>query len=273
MALSILSNIPALAAQNDLQSTQSNLQTTLLRLASGQRINSGADDAAGLAIANGLQANVTALTQSSQNANDGIGALQVADGALGQVTNLLNRAVTIATESATGTVSNSQRTALNTEYTSIKNEIDQMGTNTTFNGTSVFTSSTTSIFMSDAVANSVIAVTVGTLSTGASGLNLSGTDLTTATNAQTALASIDSAISTVADTRGTIGASINRLQAASNVINVQVQNLTAAQDAIQGANIATEVSNLSKFSILNQTGIAALAQANSQQQNILQLLH
>ena len=271
MSLSILNNIPALAAQNDLQSTQSSLQTTLLRLASGQRINSGADDAAGLAIANGLQANVTALTQSSQNANDGVGSLQVADGALGQVTNLLNRAVTIATESATGTVSSSQRTALDTEYTAIKSEIDQMGQNTTFNGTSVFTSSTTSIFMSDAVANSVIGVSVGTLSS--SGLSLSTTDLTSAANAQTALTNIDAAISTVAQTRGKIGASINRLQAASNVISVQVQNLTAAQDAIQGANIATEVSNLSKFSILNQTGIAALAQANSQQQNILQLLH
>ncbi len=271
MSLSILNNIPALSAQNDLQSTQASLQNTLLQLASGQRINSGADDAAGLAIANGLQANITALNQSAMNANDGIGALQVADGALGQVTNLLNRAVTIATESATGTVSNSQRTALNTEYTSIQNEINQIGTNTTFNGTSVFTSSTTSIFMSDAVANSVIGVSVGTLST--SGLGISSTDLSTATDAQTALTAIDSAISTVAQTRGTIGASVNRLQAASNVISVQVQNLTSAQDAIQGANVATEVTNLSKYSILSQTGIAALAQANSQQQNILQLLH
>jgi len=270
MSLSILNNIPALAAQNDLQATQSSLQTTLLRLASGQRINSGADDAAGLAIANGLAANISALNQSAMNANDGVGALQVADGALGQVTNLLNRAVTLATESATGTVSDSQRTALDTEYTAIKNEIDQIGQNTTFNGTSVFTASTTSIFMSDAVANSVIGVTVGTLSS--SGLGLSGTDLTTASDAQAALAAINSAISTIADNRGTIGASINRLQAAANVINVQVQNLTAAQDAIQGANIATEVSNLSKFSILNQTGMAALAQANSQQQYILQLL-
>jgi flagellin len=270
MSLSILNNIPALSAQNDLQATQGSLQNTLLQLASGQRINSGADDAAGLAIANGLGANITALNQSAMNANDGIGALQVADGALGQVTNLLNRAVTIATESATGTVSNSQRTALNTEYTSIQAEIDQIGSNTTFNGTSVFTASTTSVFMSDAVANSVIAVSVGTLSS--SGLALSGTDLTSASNAQTALSAIDTAISTVADTRGTIGASINRLQAASNVISVQVQNLTSAQDAIQGANIATEVSSLSKYSILEQTGIAALAQANSQQQNILQLL-
>src|SRR5437667_2450484 len=105
MALSILNNIPSLAAQNNLTITQGGLQKTLFRLSSGSRINTGADDAAGLAIADGLRANITALTQSSRNANDGVGKLQVADGALAHVTTLLNRAVTIATESATGTLS------------------------------------------------------------------------------------------------------------------------------------------------------------------------
>src|SRR6185312_17531691 len=114
--LSILNNIPALAAQNALSVTQGQLQTTLFRLSSGQRINSGADDAAGLAIANGLQANVTALNQSSQNVNDGVGQLQVVDGALSQVTNLLNRAITLATEASNGTVTTTQRTALDNEF-------------------------------------------------------------------------------------------------------------------------------------------------------------
>ena len=109
MALSILNNIPSLVAENQLNTTQANLQKTLYQLASGSRINSGADDAAGLAIANSLQANVTALTQSQQNANDGVGQLQVADGALSQVTTLLNRAVTLATEAASGTVNGAQR--------------------------------------------------------------------------------------------------------------------------------------------------------------------
>ena len=120
MSLSILNNIPSLAAQNQLAITGSALQKTLFRLSSGSRINSGADDAAGLAIADGLHANVTALTQSTRNANDGVGKLQVADGALAQVTSLLNRAVTLATEAATGTVSVSQRDALNAEFTAIK---------------------------------------------------------------------------------------------------------------------------------------------------------
>src|SRR5207302_8497507 len=156
MALSILNNIPSLAAQNQLAITGSNLQRTLFRLSSGSRINSGADDAAGLAIADGLRANITALTQSARNANDGVGALQVADGALAQVTTLLNRAVTLATESATGTVGNSQRVALNAEYTAIQNEIDRIGGTTTYNGTAVFNGSSQSIFLSDSYLSSQI---------------------------------------------------------------------------------------------------------------------
>jgi flagellin len=127
MTLSILNNIASLAAENQLNITNSSLQSTLFQLSSGSRINSGADDAAGLAIADGLQANITALTQSARNANDGVGKLQVADGALAQVTTLLNRAVTLATESATGTVSDTQRTALDAEFTAIKAEIDRIG--------------------------------------------------------------------------------------------------------------------------------------------------
>src|SRR5579863_7853942 len=127
MSLQILANIPGLVAQNQLTITQNALQNTLFQLSSGSRINSGADDAAGLAIANGLEANITALTQSVSNANDGVGNLQVADGALGQVTTLLNRAVTLGTESATGTVSNTQRTAIDAEYQSILAEINSIG--------------------------------------------------------------------------------------------------------------------------------------------------
>src|ERR1051325_6649493 len=133
MALSILNNIPSLAAQNNLTITGTGLQKTLFRLSSGSRINTGADDAAGLAIADGLHANITALTQSSRNASDGMGSLQVADGALSQVTALLNRAVTLATEAANGTVSTSQQATIDAEFTQIKAEIDRIGSNTTYN--------------------------------------------------------------------------------------------------------------------------------------------
>ena len=138
MPIGILNNIPSLSAENELTLTASALNSTLEQLSSGSRINSGADDPAGLSIANGLQANISALTQSVSNANDGVGELQLADGALAQVTNLLNTAVTLATESATGTVSNSQRTAIQAQYASILAEINQIGTATTYNGQSVF---------------------------------------------------------------------------------------------------------------------------------------
>jgi flagellin len=142
MPLGILNNIPSLQAENELTLTSTALNNTLEQLASGSRINSGADDPAGLAIANGLQANISALTQSVSNANDGVGELQLADGALAQVTNLLNTAITLATESATGTVSNEQRTAIQAQYSSILAEINQIGTATTYNGQSVFQSGT-----------------------------------------------------------------------------------------------------------------------------------
>jgi flagellin len=407
MALSILNNIPSLAAQNQLAITGSNLQRTLFRMSSGSRINSGADDAAGLAIADGLRANITALTQSARNANDGVGSLQVADGSLAQVTTLLNRAITLATESATGTVSNTQRTALDAEFTAIKAEIDRIGSNTTFNGTGVFTNTATSIFLSDSTsagagtistttgllssaalglvagtintnvpavaatatvsasglpsagetiniggqtytfvssltganqvliggtmmatisnlaaaingtagagttygtgttananasavaAGTVLNLTAKTAGTGGNSLALSSTssvlsltawaggaaattttttmnnNLLTEADAQAALTAINQAIQNVASTRGNLGAAINRLQSAVNVIQNQSQNLSGAEDGIRAADIAQEVANMTKFSILNQTGISSLAQANQMQQSVLSLL-
>lgn len=267
--ISILSNIPSLIAENDLNSTNDNMQTTLEQLASGQRINSGAEDPAGLAIANGLEANISALNQSVQNASDGVGALQVADGALSQVTNLLNTAVTLATEASTGTVSSSQQSSLNAEYQQILQEITRIGNTTTFNGTSVFTNTITSVFLSDGVTNSEIGAFAGTLSP--SGLGLTG-DLTSTADAQSSLSAIDSAINTVASSRGSIGAGVNRLQDATNVMNSQVQNLTSAENQIMAADIPQTVSNMSEYSVLEQTGMAALAQANNLQQNVLTLL-
>jgi flagellin len=174
MALSVLNNIASLAAQNQLTITNGNLQKALFQLSSGSRINTGADDAAGLAIADGLHANITALTQSARNANDGVGELQVADGSLAAVTTLLNRSITIATEAATGTVSDAQRIALNDEFTAIKSEIDRVGSKTNYNGGQVFTANTLNVFLSDsgATSNSTIGVTTGLLSS--TGLSLGG---------------------------------------------------------------------------------------------------
>jgi len=273
--LSLLNNIPSLLAENNLDLTQANLNNTLEELSSGSRINSGADDPAGLAIANGLSANIAALQQSAANANDGVGALQVADGALSQVTTMLNRAVTLATEAANGTVSSSQQAAIDTEYQQILQEINSIGTSTTFNGTTVFSTNATSIFLSDGVTNSSIGVTIGDLSTseiGTTTVGLAGTTLTSVTNATTALSAIDSAIATVAAARGNLGATMNRLTDAVNVMQNEVTNYTSAESAITSADVGTVVSNLSQYQILQQTGMAALAQANSSQQAVLKLL-
>jgi len=281
-ALSILNNIPALEAQDQLGVTQSNLNKTLTALSSGMRINTGADDPAGLAIANGLEANVTALTQSVQNATDGVGELQVADGALSQITSLLNSAVSLATESANGTVSNQQRSALQAEFASIQQEINSIGGSTTYNGQAIFSNATTVIYMSDSSGAGVNTVTIsfGTVNssnlgtvTGVTGnISIASDNLSTATGAQAALTDLNNAIQGIAGLRGNLGAESNQLSSAVNVMNVQITNLTSAENDIMGANMGVETSNLSQYSILQQTGIAALQQANALQQSVLKLL-
>ena len=272
MAISLLNNITALEAENQVNQTDSSLQNVLVQLSSGSRLNSGADDPAGLSIADSLQANITELNQAANNANTGIGLLQTADGSLSQVTNLLDRAITIATEAANGGPTSSQMEALNNEYTSIKAEIDRIGSQTTFNSTSVFTGSTTSIFLGSA-ANS-IGVNINTLSS--SVLSLSNTELwdgadTNTADAAAALTAINTAVSTIAQDRGNIGATLNRLTDAQNVINNQVTNLTSAENLIQSANIPQDVTEEAQYSVLEQTGISALSQANQATQAILKL--
>jgi flagellin len=273
-SLSVLYNIPALQAQDQLGLTQTALNSTLTALSSGQRINTGADDPAGLAIANGLEANITALTQSVQNATDGQGEMQVADGALSQITTLLNNAISLATEAANGTVSDTQRTALDNEFTSIKTEINSIGGNTTYNGQAIFGGATTTIYMSDSSSVGINLVTVSFQTVSSSSLgtaSISADDLTTATAAQAALLDINKAIQQVAGLRGNLGAQSMQLSSAINVMNVQITNLTNAENAIMAANMGTETSNLSKESILQQTGIAALQQSNQLQQTVLKL--
>jgi flagellin len=267
MGLSLLNNIASLEAENQLNQTSSSLQNVLVQLSSGSRLNSGADDPAGLSIADSLQANETMLNQASNNANNGIGLLQTADGSLGQVTNLLDRAITIATEAANGGLSTSQLQALDNEYQSIQSEIDRIGNYTTFNNTNVFTGSTTSIFLGSSADS--IGITISTLS--ATSLNLQGTDLTSNSDAATALTAINSAVETVAQGRGSIGATLNRLTAAQNVINNQVTNITSAENLIRSANIPADVTQEAQLSVLEQTGISALTQANQSTDNILKL--
>ena len=428
MALGVLNNLSAIYAENNLNNTSNSLQTVLRQLSSGSRINSGADDAAGLSLVNGLQANTKALSQSATNATEGVGLLQVADGALSQVTNLLNRAITLATEASNGTLNNSQLSAANQEYQSILAEVNNIGSTTTYNQNQVFTGSvagvaiytgdssstgasvnslffarlssstlgdtggsvqqnsngqfvdlsldtvagtlttaaaaanaitgsltftianpvaggaatvittttpstisaliqeinaqqipgvTASLTTAGAVGNSSatvaasdtgiqltntnpnVVITLNALKDTTTGItpaalnantaatttigykfaaggdsssNLANTDLTSQVNAQSAVAAINAAITDVSSMDGYLGAAINTLNSVSQVMSTQQENIVSAQNAIQATDYAAATSNMSKYEILSQTGIAALAQANSVEQEVTKLL-
>jgi flagellin len=280
MSLGILTNVAATYAQNNLNQTQGSLQTVLQQLSSGSRINSGADDAAGLSVADGLKANEAALTQSAQNAQNGVGLLQTADGALSQVTNLLDRATTLATEALNGGLTTAQTTAANTEFQSIVTQIGNIGSSTNFNSNAVFSATATNFVVTDGTATgtTTIAATVGALTTasvgtatgGGAGATLSGLSLVTGATA--ALAAVNSAITDVSNQRGAIGANINQLSAAANVASTENVNLSSAESSIRSTNYGQATSDLAKFQVLDQTGISALAQANSVQRDILKLI-
>jgi flagellin len=271
MSLSILNNIPALQADNQLNITTAAANKSLQQLSSGSRINSGADDAAGLAISDGLNANIAALNQSALNATNAIGSLQTGDGALAQVTTLLNRAVTLATEGANTGLSTAQSTAINTEYQALLTQINNINTTTNFNGSAVF-GSTVNAFTSDGSASGTVSIGATIASTSATTLALSTTSLTSSANATTALTAITAAVATVAAQRGTIGAAVEQLQAASTVDTNESQNLTTASSNITSADISQVVANDTKYSILEQTGVSALQQSNQQAQAVLKLL-
>jgi len=281
-AFSILNNVAALFAQTQLHVTNNQLTQSINRLSSGKRINSGADDAAGLMIADTLRANIRAIDQAVRNANDGLGVGQIADGALGEITNLLTRSVTLAEEAATETVDSTGRAALNAEFTQIEAEIARIATQTNFGGVCLFTAGGLnggiSVFVGDIFGSSSIAVTINTITAGVDTVtalgneDLTTVDLSTQNGAQAALGVIRRSLIAVANDRGTIGAGMNRLQSAVSVMQSQSLNTAAAESTIRDANMAQEVSNLTKYQILAQTGTAALSQANMQSSSILSLL-
>jgi flagellin len=284
-SFSILNNISGLNAQNQLNLNNVSLSRTLLRLSSGKRINSGADDAAGLQIADTLRANTYALNQAVRNANDGIGVAQIADGALQEITNLLTRSVTLAEEAATETIDDTGRLSLDAEFTQIEAEIARIANKTNFNGQSLFQPASglqgnLVVFVGDITGASSISVSISTITADVAAgtvTNLGTADLTTVSlaslaSAATSLTTIKTALQEVSKMRASIGAGMNRLQSAVAVLQTQSQNTAAAESSIRDANIAEEVGNLTKYQILAQSGMAALAQANSNSQSVLSLL-
>ena len=278
---SVITNLPSLVAQHHSTQNQQSLQRTLFRLSTGQRLFRGGEDPAGLALADGLNGQIRTLEQSIRNANDGVGFAQVADSAYGQVQNLLSRAASLLAEAESDTNSSGEA-AIETELGQIYQEIDRIGAATSFNGTAIFSNATRNIFVGDTqnltASNAQIGVSSSALSTAdltiTSGVTGTGSTIAVDIGTVTAtdmLVQIEAAIDTVASRRGSLGASMNRLENAVSVMQSQVQNLTAAESQIRDADFASEIANLTKFQILSQVGVAAMAQANAVPQSVLSL--
>ena len=272
MALTVLNNISSMTAENALSNTQANLQKTLTQLSTGMKINSGSDDAAGLSIVSGLNANIAALTQSQQNASNGIGLLQTADGALSQVTTLLNRAVTLATEGSTTGITSSQATALNTEYQSILSEIDQIGQATNFNGSNVFSSNAPTTFDSTQGSAANPLATTTTLTTGSQTVihdTATGGTMVYTAQASDTIADLATAV-TNAVTAGTLSAGT-----AATIVGGKLEiggggaiNVTS-NDAVLGPMVAPSSNNTSTVYIGDGTTASG---ANTQIQTTINAL-
>lgn len=250
MALGVLNNISAVNAQNNLANTQASLSKTLQQLSSGSRINSGADDAAGLSLANGLQASSTALTQSAKNASEGVDFLQVADGALSQVTSLLNRAVTLATEASTSTLNASQVGAANSEYQKILTEIDTINNNTEYNGINTFAKNS-----AYSVANASDTVNIGSAASATALVTYGSKSFTLNNSGGAASVAGTSYRLTATDTLASVATQINQAFSAS-VATVQGNQLVLSGGAqIANTSVANNVTTSATFTVANANDI------------------
>ena len=272
MPLRITNNVSSLNAQRNIGKSQVGLAKALERLSSGLRINKAGDDAAGLAISEKLRSNIRALNQASRNASDGVALIQVGEGAMAEISNMMVRMKELAEQSCTGTLSATERGYLNTEYQALRDEITRIADSTKFNDTSLLNGSldiTIQIGISDNALNDTINISVSDVDSTALGLT---TGIDTVTNAQSALTASTAAISTISTRRSGLGSLQNRLESVISNIDTVVENLTGAESRIRDVDIAAETANLTKFNILVQAGVSVLAQANQSPQVALSLL-
>ncbi|MEC4684754.1 MAG: flagellin [Nitrospirota bacterium] len=279
MALVINTNIASLVAQRNLAVNNSALSKSVQRLSSGLRINSAADDAAGLSISEKLTAQIRSIAVAVRNSQDGVSLSQVAEGGLTEIGSILTRMRELAEQSSNGTLGTSERSALDNEYSQLISEIDRISNVTEFNGIKLLDGSQSSTGVTLQVgfqntANDRINFFSGVAATDTANLGITGAfaTISSAGNAQSALTQIDAAISTVALRRGTLGAIQNRLDSTVSNLRVASENLTAANSRIRDADFAYETAQFTKNQILVQAATSILAQANVLPQNALQLL-
>ncbi len=262
-SFSVVTNIASATAQSNLSTNNIGLQRALNRLSSGFRINYSGDDAAGLAVANGYRSDQAVLNQGIRNANDGMSTLQIKDGALNNISNLLDRLSTLASQSASAAFTG-DRDVLNTEFSAVKAEIDREA------GVAGLASTSTGNFSVFVSSGSSVGGTIGAANCDALGID--GSSILERDDAATAVADIRTAIGNLGTVQGAVGTLENRLQFAISLSQGQVVNTQAADSRIRDANVAEESANMTRFNILNQSGIAALAQANQSTSAVLSLL-
>jgi flagellin len=270
----INTNISSLRAQNSNRMAQDAMSTAMQRLSTGLRINSAKDDAAGLAIASSMTSSITGMQVAIRNANDGISLVQTADGALGEVNNMLQRVRELAVQAANGTYGATDRANLQTEVTALQSQITDVVTNTKFNGNTLFSATsaaTTFAIQTGANAGDTTTVSISGLNS-VTAAAASTIKVDTATNAGLAITAADTALTQLSSVRAGVGATQNRLNATVNVLTANATNLTDARSRIQDTDFSAESMNLAKAQILSQASTAMLAQANQSQQGVLSLL-
>ena len=278
MPATINTNVTSMTAQRYLDNSKSTLSTSMARLSSGLRVNTSKDDAAGLAIASRMDTQVRGMQVAMRNANDAISLAQTAEGAIGEVADMLQRMRELAVQSANATNTSSDRDNLNTEYTQLAAEVQRTLTSTKFNGLAVLGSDAgTNAYQVGANAGETVSLTttrldnVGTM-TALFSSTASSIGGATASNASAAIAGIDNALTLVNQQRAIYGAAQNRFDAIISVLSVNSENTAAARGRIMDADFAVETANLSRSQILQQAGSVMVAQANAMPQQVLQLL-
>ncbi|MBI2433520.1 MAG: flagellin FliC [Candidatus Hydrogenedentes bacterium] len=270
MGLRINTNVAALNTARTLRSSTADLNQSLERLSSGLRINRAADDAAGLAIAEGFRSQVRGSQVAQRNSQDGVSLVQTAEGALSETTNILQRVRELAVQAANGTQSTTNRASINTEVQQLLAQIDDIALETEFNGIHVLSAAQTVTLQSGAFTSQTLAISVSGAKT--SDLGVSTVVVSSVALAVSAISTIDMALQSVNSLRSTLGAFQNRLEFTINTLAIQEENAAASESAIRDADIAQETVRFTRNQILVSAGTSVLAQANVVPQTALQLL-
>jgi flagellin len=276
MGLQINNNIAAFNSYRNLSVTQGQMEKSLEKLSSGLRINRAADDAAGLAISEGLRSQIGGLKQASRNAQDGISVVQTAEGALTEVHAILQRVRDLAVQAANDSNNDDARANIQTEVTALSDELTRIASSTNFNGTKLLDGSATALNFqvgaSGVAAESAIVVDLSAANVTTVGTNVAALTFDSAANAQASITALDTEIGNVSTARAELGAVQNRFEHTIKNLNVAVENLSASESRIRDTDMALEMVNFTKNQILSQAGTAMLAQANQAPQGVLQLL-